>query len=157
MKVFLLLLRMDKNKIVTKLKEIVASRIEETQKEIDSINFSKNNETKSSAGDKYETGMAMLQQEEEKAHAQMAKAIDFNRVLALLKPNERNESVNLGSLVETNSGLYFFALAFGKIVIEEKDIYAISIVSPIGQLLKNQKVGFKSSFQGKGIEIISIQ
>lgn len=148
---------MDKNKIVDQLKKIVASRIEETQKEIDSINFSKDNETKSSAGDKYETGMAMLQQEEEKAHAQMSKAQDFNRVLAMLKPNEVNTTIQLGSLVQTNSGWYFFALAFGKVTIENQDIYAISIVSPIGQLLKDQKVGFKSSFNGNPIEILKVK
>jgi hypothetical protein len=155
-KFFLLLRRMDKNKIVDQLKLIVASRIEETQKEIDSINFSKDNETKSSAGDKYETGMAMLQQEEEKAHAQFAKEQDFNRVLAMLKPDEVNTSVQLGSLVQTNSGLYFFALAFGKVVVEDNEIFVISLVSPIGQLLKNQNVGFNTSFQGKGIEIVKV-
>jgi|TARA_R110000737_G_scaffold345006_1_gene372845 transcription elongation GreA/GreB family factor len=147
---------MDKIKIVDQLKSIVASRVEETQKEIDSINFSKDNETKSSAGDKYETGMAMLQQEEQKAHAQMAKAQDFKRVLAMLEPNEANTSVQLGSLVQTNSGLYFIALAFGKVIVDDQDVYAISLVSPIGQLLKNQKVGFKTTFQGKSLEILSI-
>ncbi len=148
---------MDKNKIVTRLKEIVASRIEETQKEIDSINFSKENETKSSAGDKYETGMAMLQQEEEKAHAQMAKAQEFIRILGMLLPIQKNNSVQLGSLVCTNEGNFYLSFALGKINVEGTEIFVLSLGSPMGQQLKGKKANESFTFQNKRISIVSVE
>jgi transcription elongation GreA/GreB family factor len=146
-----------KQHILNELNGIVENRISAANTEIQSINESKTNETKSSAGDKYETGMAMLQIEEQKAAVQLAKAKEFKQVLSRIGPSEECDSVQLGSLVETNLGNFFVAAAIGKITIGERDIFVLSIGSPLGQSLKAQKIGAKVSFQGKEIEIISIR
>ena len=106
---------MDKKSIIDRLNEIVLERINESVTEINSINDSKANETKSSAGDKYETGMAMLQMEEQKANVQLAKAKELQKTLSMIDPTEKQDSAQLGSLVETSNGNYFISIGLGQI------------------------------------------
>lgn len=142
--------------VFDKLSLTVECRIEAALFEIKSIQDSKTNETKSSAGDKYETGMAMLQIEEQKAVLQLARALEFKQILARIDPNEKHESVQLGSFIKTNQGFFYFSAALGKIDTLESDVFALSIGSPLGQVLKGQKAKFSALFQGKTIEILEI-
>ena len=59
--------------LLRKLEEVIQSKIEELKLSIASAKESRDNDTKSSAGDKYETGREMMQMEINKASAQLAK------------------------------------------------------------------------------------
>lgn len=148
---------MEKNIILNSIQSLVASRIEEAKKEIASINNSKTNETKSSAGDKYETGMAMLQIEEQKANIQLAKANDLKKALSLIDPSETHEEVQLGSWVETSNGNYFLSIGLGKLIIEEKEVFVLSITSPLGLHLKGKKSGDIVDFRANKISIKAVR
>lgn len=100
---------------------------------------SANEETKSSAGDKYETGRAMAQLEIEKNSAQLAEAQKLAQMLSHIHPEKKTETVQAGSLVITNQGNYFIAIAAGQFTIENKIYYAISPSSPIAQKLMGLK------------------
>ncbi|HZH86854.1 MAG TPA: 3-oxoacyl-ACP synthase [Brumimicrobium sp.] len=102
---------------------------------------SRNNDTKSSAGDKYETSRAMMQQEMDNAEISIHQVKVFQNELNRLPLKEDSESVISGSLVETNTGIYFLGLSLGKIVVNNHVVYAISTASPLGKLLLNRKVG----------------
>lgn len=147
---------LEKATVLKVLQEIVNERILEAQHEIDSINHSKANETKSSAGDKYETGMAMLQIEEQKATVQLAKAKDLRKTLSMIDPSVKHDKVQLGSLVETSNGVYFISIGLGKVDVEGNDVFVLSIASPIGLQLKDKAVKDQFTFQGKQINILHI-
>lgn len=148
---------MEKNTILNSLQSLVSSRIDEAKKEIASINNSKANETKSSAGDKYETGMAMLQIEEQKANVQLAKANDLKKALSLIDPSEIHEEVQLGSWVETSSGNFFLSIGLGKLIIEEEEVFVLSITSPLGLHLKGKKSGDIVDFRADKISIKAVR
>lgn len=97
-------------------------------------------ETKSSAGDKHETGRAMIQLEMEKAGQQLAEVQLMQDVLKKIGIEKETEIVCLGSLVATTKGTYFLAISVGKITLEQYDYFVVSAQSPIGKQLLGQKV-----------------
>ena len=95
-------------------------------------------ETKSSAGDKHETGRAMLQLEMEKAGQQLASINQMKIVLARIQINPTS-IIKLGSLIITDHANYFLAISAGEIKIKDTPYFAISPGSPIGKLLVGKK------------------
>ncbi|CAL2107916.1 3-oxoacyl-ACP synthase [Tenacibaculum sp. 190524A02b] len=102
---------------------------------INSHKRSLQSETKSSAGDKHETGRAMLQLEMEKAGKQLASIQTMKEILAKINPKEDNKLACLGSVVVTNKMTYFLSISAGKINIEGENYFAVSVSSPIGRCL----------------------
>ena len=116
----------------------------------------RNNETKSSAGDKYETGRAMMQRERDKAEAQL---FQIEKQMAQLKTIQKlgdSDSVGQGSLVITNEGFYLIAISLGKVKLEDETYYVISPESPISKSIWGRKSGHKIQFQNREIEILKI-
>jgi len=131
--------------------EFVEKR-EQTIKEIMSSNQKAlTSETKSSAGDKHETGRAMLQLEMEKASQQLEGIYTMKTILTKVNLNGDSEFIKLGSLINTSQANYFLAISVGKIVIDSKTYYAISPSSPIGKLLLGKRVGEELVFNGKKV------
>lgn len=102
---------------------------------------SRDNETKSSAGDKFETGRAMMQAEIDRNAIQLNKTQHAINELLQIKLNTKHQKVALGSLLITNNGNYFISIGFGKVELDENSCYAISLASPVGQLFKDKTVG----------------
>ena len=118
---------------------------------------SRDNETKSSVGDKYETGRAMMQMEQARNEAQLTKIIGLKNELQQINIEQQSDQIILGSLVFTNRGNYFIAVGLGKYTIQEEIFYAISTASPIGQLLLGKKVGDALQFRGKTFTVKTIK
>lgn len=114
--------------------ETVTIAIESNKKDL----FS---ETKSSAGDKHETGRAMLQLEMEKAGQQLAAINEMKTVLGKISLGNTSEKVCLGSLIITNKANYYLAISAGKLTIDFADYFSVSTNSPIGQQLLGKKMG----------------
>ena len=112
-----------------------------------------NSDTKGSAGDKHETGRAMMHIEKEKNAKQLRDRLRLLEVLRLINPEEIHSEVKIGSLVKTNNGNYFISIAMGKFNLKEDVVYVISPVSPIGQLLITKKKGDPFSFNGRKFTI----
>ncbi|MCB0593810.1 MAG: hypothetical protein KDD28_06945 [Phaeodactylibacter sp.] len=108
-----------------------------------------NTETKSSAGDKYETGRAMMQQEQERNKVQLLKAIALKNQLAQLRPGQRSETAAPGSLAITNHGNFYLSVGLGRVTLGEDVFFAISLESPLGQLLKGKRAREEFPFQGR--------
>ena len=102
---------------------------------------SRDSDTKSSAGDKYETGREMMQREMDKCSA----LIDQNRhsmqIIQHVPIHRTYESIDKGALIVTDRGTYYMLVGLGKISLEQKDYFAISPESPIGSLFLGKKVG----------------
>ena len=112
-------------------------------------------ETKSSAGDKHETGRAMLQLEMEKAGKQLNGVYEMRQVLSKIDQNRMEQKARLGSLVVTDIGSYYLAISAGEIKIDETSYFAVSTDSPIGKLLLGTASGDQIYFR-REIEIIDV-
>lgn len=130
--------------------KVYVEKREQTIQEI--INSNKNallSETKSSAGDKHETGRAMLQLEMEKASQQIAVVQNMKKVLHRIDVSKTHKVIALGSLVFTNKGIYYLAVSIGQVPIENTTYFVISSSSPIGKLLlgrqKKETITFNNS------------
>lgn len=112
---------------------IIEDKIRLLQNALAELKESSSNETKSTAGDKYETALAMLHLEQENTHQQLNEALKQKALLGTIVPNTSSSKIGNGSLVKTNKGYFFLCVALGKITVEEKTIIALSAHSPLGQ------------------------
>lgn len=113
-------------------------------------------ETKSSAGDKHETGRAMLQLEMEKAGQQLSGINLMKEILGKTNISKVAEVAHLGSVIETDFVDYFLSISAGQLTVLDKVYFAISVSSPIGKLLLGKKITEKFSFNGKTVTINKI-
>ncbi|RLD65374.1 MAG: 3-oxoacyl-ACP synthase [Bacteroidetes bacterium] len=113
-------------------------------------------ETKSSAGDKHETGRAMLQLEIENASQQLSSIQKMTEILNKINYHIKNNRAKLGSLIITNKGNYFLSISAGVLNVDKEQFYAVSTSSPIGTLLIGKSKGDSFLFNGKEIEIIEV-
>jgi len=124
------------------------------QKRLEDIVSGLQSETKSSAGDKHETGRAMLQIERENVGRQLAEIEKQEQILKRIQLYKQ-EYIALGSVVYTENGNYFIAVPIGKLVIDTMDYYVIGISSPIGQLLLGKKKGETIHFKASDFTILN--
>jgi len=150
----------DLHKIKAYLYKICLDKTEETisaiNKALKSIEEARNNETKSSAGDKYETGRAMMQIEEDNNSRQLIQAVQLKTQLQKIDLKKKSKKVELGSMVLTNRSAYFVSIGLGEIKFEAQSYYCISPASPIGLMLMDKKKGEKFEFRGVKHEITNI-
>ena len=146
-----------KHNIIATIQALLQQNLAEAQLALSTTQASLGNETKSTAGDKYETGRAMVQIELQKMADQRDK-IDLQlQTLARVDAHHVSNLVEFGSLVTTDKEAYFVAIGLGKVPFEGRTCYAISIDSPIGKALKGKKSGDKLQFQGREIVIRTIE
>lgn len=143
--------------IYQELQKLIDKRVQNATKAMQAAELSKNNQTKSSAGDKFETGRAMMQAEEDRSKLQLLNALALQRELAQVPYQFPFDTVSLGSLVYTTQGNYFISIGLGKVVFEGITYFAISLAAPIGELLLGKKVGEAISFRDKKITIQQIK
>ncbi|WP_345239970.1 3-oxoacyl-ACP synthase [Nibrella saemangeumensis] len=131
----------------------VEQRIETARSSMEAAQEAANSETKSSAGDKYETGRAMAQRERDMSAAQLAEALKLKKDLEQINVEAVYELVQRGSLVITDQGNFFISISAGKISLDGVDYFAISLASPIGTGLINRKVGEEIRFNNRWYRI----
>ncbi len=149
-------LKKTKEKLYDHCEQFVKERLDRIQDRIANIQESLTSETKSTAGDKHETGRAMLQLEREKAGAQLAQVQKLQEVLAKIDVHSSSEIIRLGSIIETSTGNYYLSISVGKIIIDNHTYFAIATNTPIGKLLLGKTIGDHFSFNGNEITIENI-
>lgn len=132
--------------------DYINKKLEVLEDELRLAQDSTNDQSKSSVGDKHETGRAMAQLEQEKLSSQFLELEKQKQILTKINPEVINQNIGLGSLVKTNKGSFFLAIAIGKVTLNNSDFFVISLSSPIGQALFNHQ-GNKVNFNGAIIEI----
>ncbi|OZV70890.1 GreA/GreB family elongation factor [Winogradskyella aurantia] len=145
-----------KQQLYQKCRDFLNERLETIQCTILDIQNSLLSETKSSAGDKHETGRAMLQLEREKAGYQLAEVQKLKELLDRIDPTTINENIALGSIVFTSKFNYFIALSAGEIEINGDVFYAISPSTPIAVLLLSKSMGDTITFRDTNFIITKI-
>ncbi|WBU90596.1 3-oxoacyl-ACP synthase [Cellulophaga omnivescoria] len=134
----------------------VNNRISRIQKNIAGVQESLTSETKSSAGDKHETGRAMLQLEREKLGAQLLEAEKMQQLLSKVTATKNATAIGLGSLVYTEKNNYFLSISAGEYVNTNNKVYCISANTPIGKLLLGKSAGDSFVFNGTTIKITQV-
>lgn len=131
----------------------IENRFQTIQNTINEIQVSLTSETKSSAGDKHETGRAMLQLEREKAGNQLAEIQKLKESFSKIDISKISKTVGLGSIVITSQNNYFISISAGEFTVENDTYYAISPNTPMGQLLLGKKVGDDVVFREQKFKI----
>jgi transcription elongation GreA/GreB family factor len=145
-----------KSLILKRLKETIDEKSAIVKNEIQLAIETRDNETKSNVGDKFETTREMMQLEIEKNVLQLNKYELQKNELLKIDVYKIHKKAELGSLVFTTENIYFISIGTGKMEIENNSVFCISLSSPIGKLLQNKKEGEKINFQGKEISLIKI-
>ena len=136
--------------------EFVQNKLQTIEQTIQSNQHALESETKSSAGDKHETGRAMLQLEMEKAGQQLKVVSEMKQQLDRVDIEFVSKNIRLGSVVFTNQANYFISISSGKIKIDKTVFFAISSDSPIGKLLLGKEVNDEVVFREQPIRIKNI-
>lgn len=120
---------MEKSKILEIIKNKIAEKIQNLENLIAETRAS-SNDTKSSMGDKYETGREMLQQEINNLQRQLNETLNQQSFIQKIN-GESSSKVQNGALVKTNKGLFYIAASLGEIVFENQKIMTVSAESPL--------------------------
>jgi hypothetical protein len=145
-----------KQELYAQCEHYVQQRIETAKLAMEDAQESANSESKSSAGDKYETGRAMAQLERDR-HAQLlAQARAMEQELSRLNAEKVYETVQPGSLVTTSRGAFFISISAGKLRAASADYFAVSPASPIASALSGHKAGDAVTFNKATYQIVSV-
>ncbi|MBC6606578.1 3-oxoacyl-ACP synthase [Hymenobacter sp. BT188] len=135
----------------------VQQRVAAATQAMQAAQESANSETKSSAGDKYETGRAMAQEERNRNAVQIREAQNLQAELARINPEQVCDTVRPGALVETSMGGFFISISAGKLTVDGKDYFAVSAVAPVAMALSGKRAGEEAVFNGKAVRIVKVQ
>ncbi len=130
---------MNKQEILNSIKAKITDKIQYFENLIAETRAS-NNDTKSSMGDKYETGREMLQQEINNLQRQLNEALNQQAVLQKIT-SDPCEKVQNGALVKTNKGVFYISVSMGEIVFEGHKIMTVSAESPLVKMMQGKKAG----------------
>ena len=105
-----------------------------------SVQASANSETKSSAGDKYETGRAMAQLEIEKITGLLHEKEKALSVVSGLSTKIVHD-IRPGALVKTSMGHFYISVNGGEILVDKATIRCISSAAPLAMAMRGKKKG----------------
>ncbi|MFD2144408.1 3-oxoacyl-ACP synthase [Mucilaginibacter antarcticus] len=145
-----------KQKLYQQCLNYVQTRMDAAQQAIDEAQRAQQDDTKSSAGDKYETGREMAQQETNRNMAQLAEANKLKIALNTINPNVVANQVDNGAIVLTNNGNFYIGISAGALVVDEVSYFAVSLASPIGIKMRGLKAGTKFNLNGKDYSISQV-
>lgn len=145
-----------KKSLLFQCAELIQEKIDVLEKMTADIQDSANNETKSSAGDKYETGRAMMQQERDKYAVQLEQAKLVRAHLNRIKPEVTFGQVAFGAIVRTTLANYFIAISAGRMEVEGQKYYVISPQAPLAKLLLQKTSGDTFVFNDKEMKILEV-
>src|ERR1700712_3595382 len=106
--------------------DYVKMRMEAAEQGIKEAQQASKDDTKSSAGDKYETGRAMMQQETDRNMGQLNEAnklkVSLNTISIASSSSQVTEA---GSVVITNNENFYLAISAGGLIVDGKNYFAV--------------------------------
>ena len=131
----------------------VQQRIDAARAAMEAAQESSRSETKSSAGDKYETGRAMAQEESGRNAVQLQQALQLQGELARINPATACNTVRPGALVTTSLGRFYLSISAGKLLVAGQECFAVSAAAPVAAALSGKRAGEEVTFNGKLVRI----
>lgn len=145
-----------KQKLYQLCTDVIKQRIENAKQALSEIQEATENETKSSAGDKYETSREMMQQETDRSMQMLNEAKKQLVVLNSISGNGSHEIADTGSLVKTDKGSFYLSVSAGTLNLGSDKYFAVSVQSPVGVKLKGKKPGEHFELNGARYEVLDI-
>jgi transcription elongation GreA/GreB family factor len=130
---------MDKSRILEIVKNKISQKVQHLESLIAETRAS-SNDTKSSMGDKYETGREMLQQEINNLQRQLNETLGQQAIVQKIT-SDLSPKVQNGALVKTDKGLFYISASIGEIIFENHKIMTISSESPLAKIMTGLKNG----------------
>ncbi len=143
------MIHVDKKQILAIFKQQVETKILELKNQIKDLAEDAQNDAKGSAGDKHETGLAMMHLEQEKLNNKLKQAIDQAQILNSIDADKILNKATLGALIELPLGYFFVSEALQPIDYNSTKIFPVSIHAPIYQAFKGKGINEVFEFNGK--------
>lgn len=147
---------LQKSAIINAFKQKLDASLHSINDAINQTEQSLQDETKSSAGDKYETSREMLQADLDRLESQRS---ILQNSLALFADSTNNERINAGSIAEITIDqqphTLYIGPAIGNIKTEHGEVRSISTASPLGAALLGKLPQEEFSWNGKSIRILN--
>ena len=145
-----------KTEIINAFKDKLNTSLQGIQDAINQTEQALQEETKSSAGDKYETSREMLQADLDRLESQRS---ILQSSLALFADSTTNDRINAGSIAEISIDqqphTLYIGPAIGNVTVDTLEIRAISTASPLGAALLGKLPQEEFSWNGKSIRILN--
>ncbi len=145
-----------KENIIATAQNLLNSKLIELEKAIFNVQNAANEESKSSMGDKYETGRAMAQNDRAMLENQKNELLKDIITFENINFGQETEFVKNGSLVQTSIGYILVSVSLGKIVEGGINVMLISSASPLGTELLGKKAKDSITMNGRQIQILGI-
>jgi transcription elongation GreA/GreB family factor len=113
-------------------------------------------ETKSSAGDKYETAREMMAQARNLLGRNLAETESGLDTLARMAAAPLRPVIGFGSLVETDQGWHLLGASLGEREIGGITVRMISLASPLGAALKGKSAGDRFPWRGSEAAVLRV-
>ena len=151
---------MNKTELIKLINQKLSEKIQTFEKLIAETRAS-NNDTKSSMGDKYETGREMLQQEINNLQVQLNEVLkqqDFLKTsFDKLRMTKKFDKAEKGAIVKTEKGLFFISVSLGEVTFENQKIICISPESPLAKAMNGKQKGDVFSLNNINQKILIIE
>lgn len=149
-------MKVNRNELIKACKSYLDKKIRIVKDSLSGLKEDLENESKSSAGDKYETGREMINIEWNKLTNQLNEYDRLEKILNRIEQNEFHDTVILGSIVMTSNSSYFISIPAGEIMVNEGKFYAVGIQSPVARQLIGKKRNDSFNIGGKKYKIEEI-
>ncbi len=146
---------MNKKAFFQHITHFISEKISSLQVDIADLQKGIAEDSKSSAGDKFETSREMAQQELGKLSTQLNEQQRMRSLIANQSVDKATQ-VQLGALVQTNKGLFLIGIPIGNSSFEGKEVIGIGLGAPLGQLLLHKKKADSISFNNQQFTIEEI-
>ena len=115
-------------------------------------------DTKSSAGDKFETGRENMTQDLKTIEGTIEKLQeDLDEIYRVQSIKSNSEAVREGSLIQLGTDFFLISASIGQLEVDGKKYFLLSRNSPLGQVLIGKKKGENVLFRGKPQAILDVQ
>lgn len=145
-----------KVQVIHEYKLLLQNRLNDLQQMIADLTQDAQNDAKGSAGDKHETGLAMMHLEQEKLNQKLKEVLEQKELIDSIDATIQCQKVSFGSIVQTDKMLLFVSSALPKISVNNQTIVAISQNAPLIQKMIGSKVNDKISLNSISHQIIEI-
>ena len=147
---------MDRKELKQLVLNVLNNQIEAIQNQISSLSEDAQNDAKSSAGDKHETGLAMMHLEQEKLNAKLIELLDMQQTASKLSNVKTVKKVVLGSIVKTNKAVFYLSVPIQPVNYKNVQVFCVSVHAPLIQYLLNKEVGVEVTFNNITHKILEI-
>ncbi|MEM9341310.1 MAG: GreA/GreB family elongation factor [Bacteroidota bacterium] len=145
-----------KSELIEACYQQIKKKLDLIDEELDSVQQSASEDTKSSAGDKYETGREMMMLEKTKLLNQKEQVAKQLKPLQKIDVNKDFMQIETGALIKASNALYFIASSIGQVKLAEQSVFVISPLAPIAQAMLGKKKGDAFEINGNKQVILSV-